>query len=106
MTSRLAYLVVLFPFLGVILTAAGWKYRRHLKAKARDYQRTTAVVVGNSKSRSGGFDTTPVYQPVFEYSMSGQRYSVTGSVGYGRKKKEGAKVAILYDPKNPSEAFI
>jgi hypothetical protein len=106
MTSRLAYLVVLFPFLGVFMTLAGWKYRRHLKTKARSYRRTTAVVVGNSKSRSGGFDTTPAYQPVFEYSLSGQRFSVTGHVGYGRKKKEGAKVAILYDPDNPSVAFI
>ena len=106
MTSHWSYLVVLFPIVGAFLTIVGWKWRRHLKAKARDYRRTTGIVFDSSKGRSGGFDPTPVYRPIFEYSLDGRRFSAIGNVGYGRAKKEGTKVAIIYDPENPSVAFI
>jgi hypothetical protein len=106
MTSHWSYLVVLFPIVGAFLTIVGWKWRRHLTAKARDYRRATGIVVGSSKGTSGGFDPAPVYRPIFEYSLDGRRFSAIGDVGYGRAKEEGTKVAIVYDPENPSVAFI
>jgi hypothetical protein len=106
MTSRFKYLIMLFPMMGVFLCVAGLKYRRHLKSRTKDWVGATGTVVGNVKGFGGGFDTTPVHRPVVEYSLRGQRFTFTAEVGYGRRLKEGTKLAILYNPAEPAMAFI
>jgi hypothetical protein len=106
MTERLEYLFLLFPVVGIALFVLGLRYRRRLKAKAGSCVRTGGTVVGSAQGTLNGLDPTPVYHPVIEYFVDGQRFTMTADVGYGRRKKEGAKMSIMYNPTNPAAAFI
>ena len=106
MSDALKLLILLFPVVGLLLFPTGMKYRRRLKARVAAFLRTPGTVIGSSEGLAGGFDTAPVYNPVVEYRLGNQRFTITGNVGYGRSKKEGTMVTVMYDPANPSTAFI
>src|ERR1019366_10539729 len=106
MTERLQYLFLLFPVVGVALCVFGLRCQRRLKAKAGGYVPTSGRVVGSVEGPAGGLDPTPVYRPVIEYFVGGRRLSITADVGYGRRKEEGARTSVMYDPANPAVAFM
>lgn len=93
----------LFPVLGLLLLIIGIIFRRRRKEIAQSCIPTQGVLIGNVK-RSDSDSTT--FHPVVEYIVEGKKYSIEGSVGYGRKKKEGIEVELIYNPKAPSTAFI
>ncbi len=92
--------------MGVFLLLGGLAYRRRLKAKAGACVKTYGTIVGNTKGLSGGFETAPVYYPEVEYYIGNLRFSFTGETGYGQPKREGTKIAVMYDEANPSIAFM
>ena len=106
MTEQLKYLFLLFPIVGVGLVVGGIVYRRHLKERAAHCERTTGIVVDNVAGLAGGFDTSPVYHPVVEYFVRSTRFTVTGATGYGRRKEQGTRLALMFSPGNPATAFI
>jgi hypothetical protein len=106
MTERQEYLFLLFPVVGAALFVLGLRYRHRLKAKAGSCVRTGGTVVGSTQGTLNGLDPTPVYRPVIEYFVNGHRFTMTADVGYGRRKKEGAKTSVMYDPANPTVAFM
>ena len=106
MTEYLKYIVLLFPIIGVPLFIGGIAYRRRLKDKVADCERTPGTVVDNVAGLAGGFDTSPVYRPVVEYFVGGVRLTVTGDTGYGQRKEVGARLTVMFSPGNPTTAFI
>jgi hypothetical protein len=93
----------LFPVLGVVLLIGGIIFRRRRKAIIQSCVQTQGILVGNVK-RSNSDSTT--FHPVVEYMVKGKKFSVEGSVGYGRKKEEGSEVEVMFNPDEPSTAFI
>jgi hypothetical protein len=97
---------LLFPVVGVGLVIGGLVYRRQLRLKLEGYMKIDGTVVSHVSGMSGGFDPSAVYRPVVEYFVGGRRFMVTHDAGYGHRKKEGMKAAVMYRPANPSDAFI
>ena len=106
MTEQLKYLFLLFPIVGIGLFVGGIAYRRRLKDRAAHCERTQGTVIDNVTGLAGGFDTSPVYHPVVEYFVGSIRFTVNGDTGYGRRKKIGTRLTVMFSPGNPSAAFI
>jgi hypothetical protein len=100
MPQRLEYLFLLFPTVGAMLFIGGLAYRLRLKGKAAARVQTYGTIVGNDQGLNGEF------HPVIEYFIGARRFSITSDTGYGRRKKPGTKSAIMYNPANPSLAFM
>ncbi len=84
----------------------GISCRRRLIAKLDACLQTWGTVVGNIEGPIGGLDPTPVYRPIVEYSVGGQRFSVTSDIGYGCRLEAGTRIPVRYDPANPPTAFV
>ncbi len=106
MIEQLKYLFLLFPIVGAGLAVVGIAYRRRLKEKVAHCERAPGTVVDNLTGISGDFDASPIYRPVVEYCVGRTRFTVTGDVGYGRRKEIGTRLTVLFSPESPSVAFI
>ncbi len=106
MTGHLKYAFWLFPVVGVALSIGGLAYRRRLKVKVADCERTLGAIIDNIRQRNIGQGTPVVYLPVVEYFVGNTRFTVTGDTGYWRPKGKGSKLSVMFRPANPSEAFI
>jgi hypothetical protein len=106
MTENLKYIFLLFPIIGIGLFIGGLAYRRRLKAKVANFDRTIGTVIDNVHMGVVGFDTTPHYRPVVEYFVGGIRFTVTGDTGYGQRMDLGTGLTVMFSPKNPSVAFV
>lgn len=107
MIDNLKYLFVLFPFIGIACVGFSVAYRRRLKAKAAVCcGRVEGSVVGNNEQVNYGRGNIVVYLPVVEYVVGKSRLKVIGSSGYWPRIEEGTPLTVMYNPGNPSEAFV
>lgn len=53
-----------------------------------------------------GYDASDTQCPVVEYCAGCTQFTLTGEPSYGRRKKIGAKVAVMFDPEHPSTAYL
>jgi hypothetical protein len=102
--------LAMFGCVGLIAFIAGciWGYQRF--TLYRDGVSVQGVVIENTQTRSRDKDghTSVSYYPVVEFTaQGGEKHRFTGSTGSSTADYEaGAKVAVRYDPGNPSRAQI
>jgi len=97
------YILLLFPIIGVGLFFGGLVYRRRLKKKAVGCERTVGTVINNVH---GPFPGRGGRSPVVEYYVRQERFTIIGDVFYAQDKVKGSKMAVLFRPANPSEAYL
>ena len=99
-------ILLLFPLCGFALLTGGVLLRRRLADRVKDFKWVSGVVVDSIKGSSGGLNGDTVFFPVVEYYVEGRRLTVVGGVGYGKRKREGHNLVVLYSPMNPTDSVV
>jgi len=96
------YFLFFFPALGLCVLVWGILWRSRVKEKLQSYASVEGTIIGTEVS-SG--DSTS-YHPVVEYIVYAKTYSFRSSIGFGRKPLQNSTLEVMYDPGNPSSAFV
>jgi len=104
--SPLVMLVLIFPFIGalfvVFATLSGFR-RNHL---LRNGLLSTGKLLGRERTNVTVNDR-PVWKLTFEYvGRDGQRHEATASTTDTARLEDEAQEPLLYDPTNPSVAYV
>lgn len=97
-------LLVAFMIAGIGLLFVGYMMHAERKEQLDRYEMTRGHItdcVGNN--RAGASST---FAAVHTYEVDGKEYSFQDMVYKSKKPKIGTKEKIMYNPQNPSEAFV
>lgn len=98
------FLLIAFMIAGLGLICFGVIKQGERREQLQQYEMTWGYIsdyVGNN--RSGESEN---FAAVHSYEVDGEEYSFRDSVYTGRIPKVGKKEKIMYDPDDPSEAFV
>ena len=109
MEEKIKYLFLfLTPLIGAVMLLLGAIYKYRLKKRIKGWIRKTGIVIRFETRTSISSEGSGIhYVPVVRYEVNGNTYTVESSSG-GIKPKdtEVLEMDILYDPLNPSNAFV
>lgn len=99
-----AVFLILF---GLVFVAAGFGVSKSLSID-KTWHRTNGTVISYTTDRSTDSDgsTSDTHEPVVSYSVNGQTYQVTGTIGSSSVPKIGSTKQVAYDPSNPANAKV
>ncbi|MBP6430160.1 MAG: DUF3592 domain-containing protein [Ferruginibacter sp.] len=93
------YLVLMLILLGATYGKQIWYALTFIKTTGiiREYE---------SQLNYGGRRTTISYFPLVDFNLGEATYSFYGSSNLHETYVEGSKVPVIYNPKNPSKAYV
>ena len=113
MWPALAFLVVIFPAIGLVFIAVILPRRLKAARLLAHGELTTGVLKSKQKtgwavgrSSLGGGGQYPIYKLTFEFTVAGQTYEATAKTHEIEKLENDNEEPLLYDPFNPANATM
>ena len=101
------WIAVFMVIIGVFIFSFGIYYTVTDRAKLKNYNEMTAVVVGYEERRSHSDNhTTITYAEVVEYTVNGETYKATNNASSTSPKGLGSSMKIAINPNDPSDCVF
>jgi len=93
---------IVFLLFGVVFTGVGYMASKSFEID-QSWMQTTGEVIDTTSRLSDGQTT---YRPIVQYDVSGQQYTITGSIGGSSRPSLGDMREVGYNPQQPAQAKL